>query len=105
MKKYIFSVLLLLYLVPYYFIEKEGSALGLKKLISVENKKVIKKYIFPYKFISEQENVIQQFNGFWCWKQIRSCSFWKQSLELGFCPSGVTCSPNLLAIFKMRTPT
>ena len=60
MKKYIFSVLLLLYLVPYYFIEKEGSALGLKKLISVENKKVIKKYIFPYKFISEQENVIQQ---------------------------------------------
>ena len=67
MKKYKVKILILLtfliLIVGYFFsnsIIEKNSFLKLKTFLSIEQKKFLKRYVFPYKLISQQEKIISQ---------------------------------------------
>jgi len=55
-------LLLILFIVPSYYIINsiinKDVFVNLKSLLSPENKRIIKKYFFPYKLVSLQEEII-----------------------------------------------
>ena len=56
-KKYLlilFLLILLSYISLNFTLGKNNNPFGIKDLLSAERKQIIKKYIFPYKLISEQ---------------------------------------------------
>ena len=67
MKKYKVKILIfltfLILIVGYFFsnsIIEKNSFLKLKTFLSIEQKKFLKRYVFPYKLISQQEKIISQ---------------------------------------------
>ncbi len=62
--KFIISLLILIILISFFFINsiigKEDKFINLKSLLNKNQKELIKRYIFPYKFISQQEQLISK---------------------------------------------